>query len=196
MKYFLLIICLIFTTGCATKIKYVERQSEELSRAVYATKDSLDVARFDLANKYAAESTKIVAPPKNKIKIEPIIQSKNDGGTQRVVIIPSANSKDKIVTVGSADYEELIKDTRIAAQLKNDLNNWTLYSKEVERKLAEEYQIQSEMIIKIQTLETLVLEKDKKLLKKDIAILWRNIVIVSLIGVIGLGVYLRIKGVL
>lgn len=197
MKYFLLIIISsLFITGCATKIKYVERQSEELSRAVYATKDSLDAARFDLANKYAIESTKIVAPPKNKIKIDPVIQSKNDGGTQRVLIIPSANTKDKIIAVGSSDYEELIKDTRIADQLKNDLNSWTLYSKEVEKKLAEEYQIQSEMILKIQTLETLVLEKDKKLLKKDIAILWRNIVIVSLIGIIGLGVYLRIKGVL
>jgi hypothetical protein len=57
------------------------------------------------------------------------------------------------VTVGSSDYEELIKDTRIATQLKNDLNNWTLYSKEVEKKLAEEYQIQSEIILKIQILQ-------------------------------------------
>jgi hypothetical protein len=196
MRYFLLLISIIFLTGCATKIKYVERQSEELSRSVYATKDSLDMARLDLANKYAIESTKIVAPPKNKIKIESIIQSKADGSTQRVLILPTGNKDDKVINIGSKEYEELIKDVRIANQLKNDLNNWTLYSKEVERKLAEEYQIQSEMILKIQTLETQVLEKDKKLLKKDIAILWRNIVIVSLIGVIGLGVYLRIKGVL
>jgi hypothetical protein len=36
----------------------------------------------------------------------------------------------------------------------------------------------------------------RRLVEKDLAILQRNIIIVSLLAAIGIGVYLRIKGVL
>lgn len=198
MRYLLLFIALITLTltGCATKVKYVEKQSEELSQAVYATKDSIEVARIDLASKYSKEASRLVPPPKNRVKIDAIIKSKGDKETERVLILPNANKNDKAIYVDTPEFQELIKDSRVAQQLKTDLQNWQLYTKEVDRKLTEQYEIQNEMIVKIQDLEKQVLEKDKKLLKKDIAILWRNIVIVSLIGAIGVGVYLRIKGVL
>lgn len=196
MKYLLSIILIIFLTGCATKIKYVEKQSEELSQAVYGTKDSIDVARIDLAEKYINQASRLVAPPKNRVKVEAIVKSKNKKETERVLILPNSNKKDKVIFVDSPEYLELAKDSRIAQQLKLELQNWQLYTKEVDRKLTEQYEIQNEMIVRIQDLEKQVLEKDKKLLRKDIAIIWRNIVIVSLIGVIGVGVYLRIKGVL
>lgn len=192
----LLIISLLFLVGCTTKTKYIERQSEELSQAVYATKDSLDSARLDLANKYVQESVKIVAPPKNRIKIQSVIKSNKDGSTQRVLIVNTKNNKDRIVSVDSPEYQELIKDSRIADQLKSDVNNWEVYSKEVEKKLTEEYEVKNEMVVRIQDLEKQVLERDKQILKKDVAIIWRNIIVVSLVGTIGLGVYLRIKGVL
>lgn len=196
VKYLLSIILIIFLTGCATKIKYVEKQSEELSQAVYGTKDSIDVARIDLAEKYINQASRLVAPPKNRVKVEAIVKSKNKKETERVLILPNSNKKDKVIFVDSPEYLELAKDSRIAQQLKLELQNWQLYTKEVDRKLTEQYEIQNEMIVRIQDLEKQVLEKDKKLLRKDIAIIWRNIVIVSLIGVIGVGVYLRIKGVL
>jgi hypothetical protein len=196
MRYLLLSIALITLTGCATKVKYVEKQSEELSQAVYATKDSIEVARIDLASKYSGEAARLVAPPKNRVKIDAIIKSKGDKETERVLILPNANKNDKPIYVDTPEFQELVKDSRVAQQLKTDLQNWQLYTKEVDRKLTEQYEIQNEMIVKIQDLEKQVLEKDKKLLKKDIAILWRNIVIVALFGTIGVGVYLRIKGVL
>ena len=149
-----------------------------------------------MAEKYINQASRLVAPPKNRAKIEAIVKSKNEKETERVLILPSSNKKDKVVFVDSPEYLELAKDSRIAQQLKVELQNWQLYTKEVDRKLTEQYEIQNEMIVRIQDLEKQVLEKDKKLLRKDIAILWRNIVIVSLIGVIGVGVYLRIKGVL
>lgn len=198
MRYLLLFIAVITLTltGCATKVKYVEKQSEELSQAVYATKDSIEVARIDLASKYSGEAARLVPPPKNRIKIDSIIKSKGDKETERVLILPNTHKNDKAIYVDTPEFQELVKDSRVAQQLKTDLQNWQLYTKEVDRKLTEQYEIQNEMIVKIQDLEKQVLEKDKKLLRKDIAILWRNIVIVSLIGVIGVGVYLRIKGVL
>jgi hypothetical protein len=193
---FLAMLSLTFLTGCATKTRYVERQSEELSQAVYGTKDSIEVARIDLAERYIKQASRLVAPPKNRAKIEAIVKSKNEKETERVLILPNSNKNDKVVFVDSPEYLELTKDSRIAQQLKMELQNWQLYTKEVDRKLTEQYEIQNEMIVKIQDLEKQVLEKDKKLLRKDIAILWRNIMIVSLIGVMGVGVYLRIKGVL
>ena len=193
---FLAMLSLTFLTGCATKTRYVERQSEELSQAVYGTKDSIEVARIDLAERYIKQASRLVAPPKNRAKIEAIVKSKIEKETERVLILPNSNKNDKVVFVDSPEYLELTKDSRIAQQLKMELQNWQLYTKEVDRKLTEQYEIQNEMIVKIQDLEKQVLEKDKKLLRKDIAILWRNIMIVSLIGVMGVGVYLRIKGVL
>lgn len=196
MRYLLIIISTLFIVGCSTKIKYVEKQSEQLSQAVYGTKDSIEVARIDLAEKFIHQASRLVTPPQNRIKVEAIVKSKNAKETERVLILPNANKNDKVIFVDSPEYLELTKDSRIAQQLKIELQNWKLYTKEVDRKLTEQYEIQNEMIVKIQDLEKQVLEKDKKLLKKDVAILWRNIVIVSLIGVMGVGIYLRIKGVL
>ena len=181
--------------GCTTT-KFVEKQSEELSKAVYATKDSLEYARVDLAQMYSDESARLVPPPKDRIKIEAIVKGNNNNGTERVLVLSSKNKNDKIVISDSSEYQDLIKDKRISDQLKQDVQNWNLYSKEVDKQLTEQYKIQNEMIVKIQDLEKQTLEKDKLILRKDLAILWRNITIISLIGVIGVGVYLRIKGIL
>jgi len=196
VKFIVTIISVFLFSGCTTT-KYVEKQSEELSQAVYATKDSLDNARLDLAEMYSVKATRIVVPPKNRIKIDPIIKTKKGGNqTERVLIIPNSNKNDRVIVVGSPEYNELLLDKRISEQLKLDVYNWTEYSKELDRKLTEQYQINNEMIVKIQDLEKQILTKDKKLLQKDLAILWRNIVILSLLGMMGVAVYLRIKGIL
>ena len=181
--------------GCTTT-KFVEKQSEELSKAVYATKDSLECARFDLLEMYSDESARLVPPPKDRIKIESIIKNNSNNGTERVLILSSKNKNDKIVITDSSEYQELVKDKRVNDQLKLDVQNWTLYSKEVDMRLTEQYKIQNEMIVRIQDLEKQVLEKDKLILRKDLAILWRNITVVSLLSVIGVCTYLRIKGIL
>ena len=94
MKYLLSIILIIFLTGCATKIKYVEKQSEELSQAVYGTKDSINVARIDLAERYINQASRLVAPPKNRVNVEAIVKSKNEKETERVLILPNSNKKE------------------------------------------------------------------------------------------------------
>jgi hypothetical protein len=193
-RYIISIISLIMF-GCTTT-KFVEKQSEELSKAVYATKDSLECARFDLLEMYSDESARLVPPPKDRIKIESIIKNNSNNGTERVLILSSKNKNDKIVITDSSEYQELVKDKRVNDQLKLDVQNWTLYSKEVDMRLTEQYKIQNEMIVRIQDLEKQVLEKDKLILRKDLAILWRNITVVSLLSVIGVCTYLRIKGIL
>lgn len=195
MSNILISILSLLMISCTTT-KYVEKQSEELSRSVYAVKDSLGSARFDLAEKYSNESARLVTPPKQRIKIESIVKTNGGNQTERVALLPQSNKKDKVVLVDSVEYQDLIKDARISDQLKVDVENWNLYSKEVDKQLTEQYKIQNDMVVKIQDLEKQILQKDKKLLQKDLAILWRNITIISLIGIMGVAVYLRIKGVL
>lgn len=60
--------------GCATQTKYVEKNSEELSKAVHGADVSFDSGRFDLADKYIDAATKLVPPPKERIKIIPIYE--------------------------------------------------------------------------------------------------------------------------
>jgi len=195
MNYILISILSLLMVSCTTT-KYVEKQSEELSRSVYAVKDSLDSARFDLAAKYSNESTRLVAPPKQRIKIESIVKTNSNNQTERVALLPQSNKKDKVILAESPEYLDLLKDERVLNQLKIDNDNLNLYSKEVDKQLTEQYKIQNDMVVKIQDLEKKILQKDKKLLQKDLAILWRNITIISLIGVMGVGVYLRMKGIL
>jgi len=148
MKNIFVILYCFLLFGC-TSIKYVEKQSEELSSAVYATKDSLDYSRLDLAEKYAIESSKLVNPPKNRIQIHPIVKNSNNT-TEKVLVIPHSKRKDKIIFTETEEYNELLKDSRISEQLKKDIENWELYSKKVDKKLTEQYLINNEMIVKIQ----------------------------------------------
>ena len=191
----ILLLGFIALAGCSTT-KYVERQSEELSRAVYATKDSLQAARVDLADKYIKEASRLVTAPEHRIHIERVIKTDSEGHTERVLILPEINATDKVVTVNSHEYKQLLTDSRISKQLKADAKALEQHSKDVELKLAEEFQVQNEMILHIQDLEKKVLKQDRSLLKKDLAIIWRNITIVGLLVTIAGMVYLRIKGVL
>ena len=70
MKTFIVGLICVFLTACTF---YTEKRSEALSQAVFATSDSISVARFDLAAKYSKESEKLAYPPKKRIKIDPII---------------------------------------------------------------------------------------------------------------------------
>lgn len=65
-----IIIFTLFIVGCTV---YSEKRSEALSQAVFATSDSIQTARFDLAEKYSKEATRLAFPPKKAIKISPII---------------------------------------------------------------------------------------------------------------------------
>jgi hypothetical protein len=116
----LLSFAILLLTSCTV---YTEKQSEALSRSVYATKDSLDNARLDLADTYVNESVRIVKPPKKRIEIQPVYkkttidtissQSKVKPtiiNKQRVLIIPEKYKNDTVVVVSSEEYQQLLKD--------------------------------------------------------------------------------------
>lgn len=198
-KFMALFFCCFFltlSTGCI-KPKYIEKTSEEMSQAVYATKDSIGVMRIDLAAKYSDAATRLVPPPKNRIKIEAILKKSVGGGKSETIAILPASAQDNVVVIeNSPEYKKLMEDLKIAEQFKQDALNWELYSKEMDRQIADQYKINNEMVVRIQDLEKQILQKDKKIIQQELSVLWRNIVIVGLIAAIAAGIYLRIKGIL
>ena len=198
MKTFFIVCSLFFLTSCTI---YTEKQSEALSRSVYASKDSIENARFDLADLYVNESSRLVKPPKKRIEIKPVFKKNIDIVTtqhkttptvinkQRVVIIPEKYKSDTVVIVSSSEYEQLLKDKEVYSQIEKDLNNLSETKIFIDQELIKQMQYNDKMVKDLNIMQ-------KKLVEKDLVILQRNIVIVLLISLIVGGVYLRIKGIL
>ena len=197
-KLFLFCFILLSLNSCTV---YTEKQSEALSRSVYATKDSLDNARLDLADNYSNESTRIVKPPKKRIDIKPVYKKNIDTissqskfkptivNKQRVLIIPEKYKNDTVVVVSSEEYQLLLKDKEIYAQIEKDNNSLLETKKIVDEELIRQMENNDKMIRDLNIMQ-------KKLVEKDLAILQRNVVIVLLLASIGGATYLRIKGIL
>jgi hypothetical protein len=177
-------ICIL--NGCTV---YTEKQSEALSRNVYATKDSIDFARVDLASQYANETIRLVKPPKTRIDIQPVY-IKNSPETidkRRVAFVPQEYKNDKIVIVNTSEYDELLKNKAVSEQLKQDNVNILTQKKFVDEELQKQIEYREQMVRDLNIMQ-------RKLAEKDLAILQRNVIILVLSLLIGIGVYLRFKG--
>lgn len=195
---FCLLGLLVLFVSCTV---YTEKQSEALSRSVYATKDSLDKARIDLADDYATQAVRIVKPPKTLIEInsvykktiDPIAsQSKHSPikvNRQRVVIIPERYKNDTVIVVSSEEYNQLLKDKEIFDQIAQDNKTLQKTKKLVDEELVRQKEFADKMVKDLNVMQ-------KKLVEKDLAILQRNVVIIVLLLSIGGATYLRIKGIL
>jgi hypothetical protein len=195
---FIVFFLIFIFSGCTV---YTEKQSEALSRSVYATKDSLESARIDLADKYSTESTRLVKPPKNRIDLQSIYKKNSDGAAsgikvtptvinkQRVIIVPEKYKNDVLVIVNSEEYQQLLKDKETYAQIEKDNAQLIETKKEVDSELIKQSEYNNKMVRDLNLMQ-------KKLVEKDLAILQRNIAIIILMTTICAGVYLRIKGIL
>jgi hypothetical protein len=185
----ILLLFLLFITSCTV---YTEKQSEALSQNTYATNDSLNKARVDLAYYYSDQAIRLVKVPKKRIDIQSVyeagavVSDTKTGPSTRVVIVPDQYKNDKIVVVGSAEYQDLLKTKAIAQQLKKDNENMLLVKNNTDKELARQAENTNKMVIALNTMQ-------KQLVQKDLAILWRNIIIISLLGLIGGYIYLKMN---
>jgi hypothetical protein len=186
----ILLLSVLLITGCTY---YTEKQSEALSQNVYATSDSLNKARVDLAYYYSDQTTRLVKIPKKRIQIQSVYQAGDvvkgakTGSSTRVVIVPDQYKGDKVVVVGSTEYQELLKTKAIADQLKKDNENIVKAKAETDKELAKQAEYTNKMIKDLNHLQS-------EVYKKDLAILWRNIIIITLLGSIGGYIYLKMNG--
>lgn len=209
-KFFILTWCCFVFGSCTL---YTEKQSEALSSSAYATKDSIDAARVDLAEKYANELIRLVRPPKKRVeikswysevpefKVQASANPRNTKGEaaplpslttsakQRMVVVPEGYGGEKILVVRSAEYEELVKSKQVAESLQQDLAQLAEVKKSVDEELIQQAVHRDKMVAELNELKSSTIELRLALLK-------RNIIIVCLLGICGAGVYLRMKGIL
>jgi hypothetical protein len=180
---------LLFFNGCTV---YTEKQSEIVSQNVYAANDSISKARVDLAQFYSNETTRFIKPPKHPIKINAIYQDgqvvKNGEKPERtrVVIVPDQYKSDKVVVVGSKDYDQLLKDSAVKKQLEEDnkIKDKQLQSNNTE--LTKQKEMSDKMVKDLNYYQ-------KEVYKLRLSGLWKDIVIVVLLLVIGTFIYIRIS---
>lgn len=196
-----IIFLLIFSFFLNSCTVYTEKQSEAISQTVYATKDSLEKARFDLADEFSAMSTRLIKPPKKRIAVESvykknidIIASQNKktptyANKQRILIIPEKFKNDTVIVVSSIEYEQLLKDKEVFAQIEKDNKSLIETRKVVDEELIKQIEYNDKMVKDLNIMQ-------RKLVEKDLAIWQRNITIFILFLFIGIAGYLRIKGVL
>lgn len=201
-KAALICLLLLFSQSCTV---YTEKQSEALSKVVYASKDSMEVARIDLADKYVTETTRLVRPPKNRIKIESVYQKSAQQhistissssnrepipvNKQRMVIIPEKYKADTVVVVSTEEHQRLLKDKETFAQIQRDHEGLAEAKQTVDNELIRQMENRDKMINDLNLMQ-------KTLVEKDLAILQRNVIIALFIAAIGGATYLRIKGIL
>ena len=195
---FIIFFLIFIFSGCTV---YTEKQSEALSRVVYATKDSLESARIDLADRYSTESTRLVKPPKNRIDVKAVYKKNIDNVTsinkvtptiinkQRVIVVPEKYKNDTLVVVSSEEYQQLLKDKETFAQIEKDNAQLIETKNVVDQELVRQMEYNDKMVRDLNLMQ-------RKLVEKDLAILQRNIIIVTLMVSIAAAIYLRIKGIL
>ena len=185
----LLLLIALFTTSCTV---YTEKQSEAVSQNVYATNDALGKARVDLAYFYSNETTKFIKPPKRPIKISSIyeagkvVQNAPAGERTRVVIVPDAYKNDKVVVVGSVDYQNLLKDREIKRILEQDNKNKELQLEANNKELTKQKEMQDKMVKDLNYYQ-------KEVYKLRLRCLWLSVVIGGLILAIGGYIYMRMN---
>lgn len=191
-----IIFCFLLLCSTSCNTVYTEKQTEALSKVVYATKDSLDAARVDLADEYATAATRIVKPPKDRIEIQTIYKNSSavidknaSSSKQRVVVIPSKYKNDVVVVVSSIEYQELLKDKEAYKQLQSDHENLAKAKEEVDEELTKQAEYRDQMIKDLNSMQKVLAEKNLALLK------CRGIIVALVLAIVA-GIYLRMKGIL
>jgi hypothetical protein len=187
--FFVLLNSLFLFSSC----NYTEKQSENASQTVYATNEALAKERIDLAYFYSNETTKFIQPPKHPIKISAIYdagtvvnKSKNAEKT-RVIIVPPQYKNDKVVVIDSVEYQQLLKDSSDKAQFVKDNKTMSEQLLSDNKELVHQKAMKDKMVVDLNHLQ-------QQIYKKDLELMWRNIIIIGLLGLIGVYFYAKANG--
>ena len=180
---------LFFFSGCTV---YTEKQSEAVSQNVYATNDSISKARIDLAQFYSNEATRFIKPPKHPIKINAVyeagqvVKNGEKADRTRVVIVPDQYKNDKVVVVGSKDYDQLLQDSAIKKQLEEDNKIKDKQLNDNNMELTKQKEMSDKMVKDLNYYQ-------KEVYKLRLSGLWKDIIIVGLLLVIGTFIYIKVS---
>ena len=185
MKKILLILSFSII-GCSSP-KYIEKTSEALSRAVYASGDSLDSGRVELAKFYNNESQKLIPPPKNRIAVSPIISN-----SKKVITLPESYEGADFVTVHSEEYKSLLKDKKVAQQLSSENSQLSAHIQEIEAERGKQDEIHSQLLKDYMQAQIVIATKDKKLAQRSLIILVLSLIILGFILGTAASIYFKV----
>ena len=181
---------MLLLTSCTV---YTEKQSEAVSQNVYAANESLGKARVDLAYFYSNETTKFIKPPKHPIKITSIyepttaVKGAQVSDRTRVVVVPDEYRNDKVIVVGSVDYQALLQDREIKKILEQDNKNKETQLQANNKELVNQKEMRDKMVKDLNYFQ-------KEVYKLRLRCLWLTIIIAGLLVIIGGYIYLRMNG--
>jgi predicted nuclease with TOPRIM domain len=137
---FVLLLSFVFLAGCSAPKSMVNlspRFSEVLSQGVYATNDSINVGRFDLAKTYSDQTIRIVPPPIGRIKIKPL--SNKEG--EKINIVTDHYSATTLLANSQEiqNMSNLLDEERESIEKFKSQTDWAVREKErLIRSLSEE----------------------------------------------------------
>ena len=126
--------------GCSapkSAVNLSPRFSEVLSQGVYATNDSINVGRFDLAKSYSDQTIRIVPPPIGRIKIKPLSNQQGE----KINIVTDHYSSFTLLANSQeiANLLNALEDERDAVEKFKSQTDWAVREKErLIRSLSEE----------------------------------------------------------
>jgi len=191
----MVMICILLFSffGCTV---YTEKQTEPVSQVVYATKDSIDKARFDLADSYITEATRLIRPPKTRIVVQHMNESPKSSvmdvkPTSRapVIIVPERLRGLRVIVVNSEDYASLIQDKESHEQLKEDYANLDQAKRSVDEEIITQSINRDKIVKELNLLKESIINKNLTIVKLSITVATLSC------GLIGM-VVLKIKGII
>lgn len=180
MKRLILALIVVFTSSCSNTL-YKQVQTEETSRVVYATKDSIDAARIDLASQYATEATRLVVPPKERIQIQSlwitppssVLTKPSETKTldkKKYVVVPKEYNGLDVMVVGSEEYNALLKIKDYATQLETDNKLLAEAKAQVDAEIVHQQEMHDKMIDDLNKFKLQVSELKLTLFKRNLAL--------------------------
>ena len=196
----IVLLCLILIgLGTPSCTYYTEKQTEEVSQTVYATKDSIDKARFDLADEYSTQATRLVKPPKNRIEISHLnaavpqtlsnTEHKNTTSKSPVVVIPERLRGMTVMVVNSEEYKTLLQDKEAHEQLKLDYGTLDDTKKAVDQELITQTKFRDKMVNDLNNMKETIATKNLVIMKLSLTSTALGFCLVA-------GVILKFKGII
>lgn len=193
---------LLIGAGTPSCTYYTEKQTEAVSQTVYATKDSIDKARFDLADEYSTQATRLVKPPKNRLEISYLnnvitLNSSKQEATKPgskapkspVIIIPERLRGLSVMVVNSQEYELLLQDKEAHEQLKIDHDNLDITKKAVDEELITQSIFRDKMVSDLNSMKETIHKKNIVIYKLSLTSATLSLVLVA-------SVVLKVKGII
>lgn len=179
------------------RIDFAAKYAEQAKRLAYAPKKQIEILPIVTDAVKTIEvinTTTKIRPPVNSSSTIPtnvITATSIDNQDQKIIrlVIPEFLKHAKLLIENSEEWNELVKNKQLNAQLEQDKANLQKLAQDIDAELTKQQKYNSELLNELHRLKTAVAEK-------QITIYKLYITTAVLIGLILGGVYLRIKGIL